>query len=121
MALAMAYCHQIGASDKARKDWRADIEATPPELWGDMGSYLRENLPRKLPPPPLVPAPKPMPFFSVSQPWRISDRDYQNHHWGCGICSNIHTKRCEEGERLYSLYKRATQEASHLPIKGQTK
>ena len=44
LALAMAYCDAINASDKARGDWREDVRNTPPHLRQGLYNYLREQL-----------------------------------------------------------------------------
>ena len=125
LALADRYCTAIQASDKARTDWRADIEATPPDDRQGLAAYLRGELAKLVPPvapkpaPPAVVSPaatpspvKPLPKFSVHQPWNEADRAYQAHHWNCDACkayarSNGHSQRCTEGQQLHSAYEQA--------------
>jgi hypothetical protein len=113
LAMAMAFCDRTAASDKARAQWAQDVEDTPPELRGDLYQHLRGQLP---PPPPAAsptcqPAPaKPLPHFSMEQPWRAADRLYQNHHWQCPECMASAraapgtADRCAEGQRLHDEY-----------------
>ena len=44
LAIAMRFCDAIGASDKAREDWRRDVLETPPHLRQGLYNYLREQL-----------------------------------------------------------------------------
>ena len=44
LALAMAYCDAIHATDKAREDWREDVRNTPPLLRQGLYIYLRDPL-----------------------------------------------------------------------------
>ena len=113
LALAMAYCDRTGASDKARAQWMQDVEDTPPELRGDLYQHLREQLPPAPPAPPAphpAPAPKPMGWLHMGQPWRAADRLYQNHHWQCPECKAAAraapgtAERCTEGQRLHDEY-----------------
>ena len=63
--------------------------------------------PAALPARPPAPA-KPMGWLDVSQPWRISDRAYERHHWKCSVCKAAargHSDRCAEGQRLHSDYR----------------
>ena len=50
------------------------------------------------------PAPaKPLPHFHLDQPWRISDRAYERHHWKCSVCKAAargHSERCAAGQHL---------------------
>ena len=115
LATAMALCDRTGATDKTRQDWRADIEAAAPEHRGHLLALVLGALPK--PPPTAVvaamaPALKPLPKFSVHQPWNEADRAYQAHHWNCTSCkaaarSGGHSQRCTEGQHLYELYKQA--------------
>ena len=113
LVLATTYCDRIGVSDKARAQWAQDVEDTPPELRGDLYQHLREQLPPAPPAPPTAastrpPAPaKPLPHFHLDQPWRISDRAYERHHWKCSVCKAAargHSERCTEGQRLHDEY-----------------
>lgn len=116
LALAMALCDRTGASDKARQDWRTDIEQTPPGLRGDLQRYLQSQLPMQASAPAKAPVqtpvPKPLPKFHVAQPWNVADRTYQAHHWSCPTCkaaarSGGHSARCTEGQQLHSAYEQA--------------
>ena len=119
LALADRYCTAIQASEQARNDWRSDIEATAPEQRGNLAAYLRSQLPAPKPKamPSLTPLvgvnqPKPLPKFSVHQPWNEADRAYQAHHWRCPTCKAVarsgHSERCAIGQHLYNLYEQAT-------------
>ena len=44
LAIAMRFCDAIGASDKARADWREDVRNTPQHLRQGLYNYLREQL-----------------------------------------------------------------------------
>ncbi|SEQ44876.1 hypothetical protein [Giesbergeria anulus] len=125
LALADRYCTAIQASDKARTDWRADIEATPPNDRQGLAAHLRGELsklvpsvaPKPAPPavvsPAATPSPaKPLPKFSVHQPWNVADRAYQAHHWSCTTCkatarSGGSSQRCATGQHLYATYEQA--------------
>ncbi|MBX9934982.1 MAG: hypothetical protein K2Y10_00115 [Burkholderiaceae bacterium] len=128
LALADRYCTAIGASDKAQQDWRADIEATPPDDRQGLAAYLRGELAKLVPPvapkpaPPAVVSPaatpspaKPLPKFSVHQPWNEADRAYQAHHWNCTTCKAAarsgHSDRCVQGQQLHSAYEQAFEAA----------
>ena len=113
LALVIALCDRTGVSDKARTQWLQDAEDTPPELRGDLYAHLHEQLPPALPAPPKLqtappPAPAPMPWLSVHQPWRTADRLYEAHHWQCPVCCAAarcrYTERCVEGQRLHDAY-----------------
>lgn len=110
LALVTAYCDRTTASDKARAQWVDDVESTPPELRGDLYAHLREQLPPTPPAPPAcppAPAPKPMGWLHLGQPWRAADRLYQHHHWQCSVCKAAargHSERCTEGQRLHDEY-----------------
>lgn len=112
LALVTAYCDRTGVSDKARAQWVDDVESTPPELRGDLYQHLREQLPPTPPAPPAAlparpPAPKPMGWLHLKQPWRAADRAYQHHHWKCSACKAAargHSERCTEGQRLHDEY-----------------
>ena len=113
LALAMAFCDRTGVSDKARAQWAQDVEDTPPELRGDLYQHLREQLPPAPPAPPAphpAPAPKPMGWLHMEQPWRVADRLYQAHHWQCPACMAAARAapgvmaRCAEGQHLHGAY-----------------
>ena len=113
LALVMAYCDRTAASDKARAQWAQDVEDTPPELRGDLYQHLREQLPPAPPAPPAphpAPAPKPMGWLHMEQPWRAADRLYQNHHWQCTVCKAAAraapgtADRCSAGQHLHDNY-----------------
>ena len=113
LALVATYCDRTGASDKARAQWVQDVEDTPPELRGDLYQHLREQLPPAPPAPPAphpAPAPKPMGWLHMEQPWRAADRLYQNHHWQCTVCKAAAraapgtADRCAAGQRLHNDY-----------------
>ena len=131
LALADIYCTAIQASDKARQDWRADIEATPAQDRGGLAAYLRDGLSKLVPPvapkpaPPAVVSPaatpspaKPLlPKFSVHQSWNVADRAYQAHHWNCTTCkaaarSGGSSQRCATGQHLYATYEQDFDEAA---------
>lgn len=42
--VSMRFCDAIGASDKARADWRRDVRNTPQHLRQGLYNYLREQL-----------------------------------------------------------------------------
>ena len=56
------------------------------------------------------PAPAPMGWLHVDQPWRVADRLYQNHHWQCPACMAAaraapgSMARCAEGQLLHDAY-----------------
>ena len=110
LALVMAYCDRTAASDKARAQWVDDVESTPAGMRGDLYQHLREQLPPTPPTPPAcppAPAPKPMGWLHLEQPWRAADRAYQHHHWKCSVCKAAargHSERCTEGQRLHDEY-----------------
>lgn len=113
LALANTYCDRTAASDKARAQWAQDVEDTPPELRGDLYQHLREQLPPTPPTPPAAlpaPAPKPMGWLHMEQPWRAADRLYQSHHWQCAACMASAraapgtADRCTEGQHLHDNY-----------------
>ena len=110
LALVATYCDRTGVSDKARAQWAQDVEDTPPELRGDLYQHLREQLPPAPPAPPAphpAPAPKPMGWLHMEQPWRAADRLYERHHWQCTVCKAAAraapgtADRCAEGQRLH--------------------
>lgn len=115
LATAMALCDRTGASDKARQDWRADIEQAAPEHRGHIQALVLGLMPKPTPTAvvaALAQTPKPLPKFSVHQPWNLADRAYQAHHWNCTTCkvaarSGGHSQRCTEGQHLYDLYEQA--------------
>ena len=115
LALAMAYCDHIGASDKARKDWHTDIEATPAEQRGELAAYLRSQLPAPKPKAmPTVataqPAAKPLPKFHIAQPWNEADKAFQAHYWQCSACKVAGRTRgplCQQGTHLHQIYEQA--------------
>ena len=115
LALVATYCDRAAASDKARAQWVDDVEDTPPELRGDLYQHLRAQLPTALPTPSAAsparqPAPAPMGWLHLDQPWRVADRLYQSHHWSCTVCKAAAraapgtADRCIEGQRLHSDY-----------------
>ncbi|MFC4788676.1 MULTISPECIES: hypothetical protein [Giesbergeria] len=90
LALAMAYCDRTGASDKARADWRSDIQATSPGQREGLAAYLRGPLAKLVPTAPASTtwrkAAKPLPKFHRAQPWKAIDRAFQAHYWQCPDC-----------------------------------
>ena len=115
LALAMALCDRTGASDKARQDWRADIEQAAPEHRGHLLALVQGLMLKAMPPAVVAPAPpdpaKPLPKFHVAQPWNEADKAYQAHHWNCPTCKAAarsgHSDRCATGQQLHDLYERA--------------
>ena len=121
LALVNAYCDRTAASDKARAQWVDDVESTPNELRADLYAHLREQLPPAPPAPPTAastrpPAPAPMGWLHLDQPWRVAGRLHQNHHWSCAACMAAAraapgtADRCAEGQRLHDEY---TSEGHH--------
>lgn len=116
LALAMALCDRTSASDKARQDWRADIEQAAPEHRGHLlalvQGLMREARSPAVVSPAATPSPaKPLPKFHVAQPWNVADKTYQAHHWSCTACRTAarsgHSDRCATGQHLHQLYEQA--------------
>ena len=118
LALADRYCTAIQASDKARQDWRSDIEATAPNNRQGLAAYLLAKLVPVVPAsncttpisrwPPvsasLVPSQtRPLPKFDSAQPWNALDREFQAHYWQCPACKAGGRSRgplCPQGQQL---------------------
>ncbi len=118
LALADRYCTAIQASDKARADWRSDVQATPPGDREELAAYLRAELAKLAPVAPAMPstaaptAPaKPVPKFSIEAPWRAADRTWLTHWQQCPQCQTAgrtNTTRCAHGQDLFTNYQQAT-------------